>query len=97
MNINFTYYRASDSKLKNALAYLGFRRKIIEVTQAHSVEGFTLIKCLGAWQGKTEPSYQMSLVQIDETVALNLAVGLKDLWRQDSVMVTKDNGEVIFL
>lgn len=97
MVINFTYYRASNSPIANLRAKLSFKKKLIEVTQRHGVQGFTLVTTLGAWQGKTEPSYQLTVVNIDRKVVIDMATEMRDVWQQDSVMVTDDKGKVYFV
>ena len=96
MELGFTYYRASDSKVINAINSLKFKRKVLRIVAKHGIQGFTLLKALGAWQGKVEPSYQMSLIGVPKRTVKALARDLRDEFRQDSVLV-KDGAKVEFI
>lgn len=96
MQLGFTYYRDSNNALQNFIAKLRFKRDVIEVTQKHKVDGFTLVKSLGAWQGKTEPSFQMYLEGVSKSKAKQLASEFRDKFGQDAVML-KDSERVEFV
>lgn len=96
MTLGFTYYQAKHSFVWNLRAKASFKRKVIQITQRHGIEGFTLLNALGAWQGKTEPSYQMLLEGVSQDTVRALARDFRDSFSQDSVML-KDGETVEFL
>lgn len=96
MQLGFTYYRSNKNRLHNLVAKLRFKRTVIELAQKHNIEGFTLVKALGAWNGETEPSYQMYLEGIDEVTAEQFAGALRDSFEQEAVMV-KSGDSVRFI
>lgn len=96
MELGFTYYQAKQSLLKNIVARLRFKSEVIRITRKHGIQGFTLLKALGAWQGKTEPSYQMLLIDVPQATVRALARDFRDAFKQDSVMV-KNGRKVEFI
>lgn len=96
MTLGFTYYQAKNSFAWNVKAKLTFKRRVIAITQKHGIEGFTLLNALGAWQGKTEPSFQMLLEGVDKRTVRALAEDFRDSFSQDSVML-KDGEQVEFV
>ena len=96
MEIGFTYYRASDNRVNNTISKLRFRRRVLQLVAKHGIEGFTLLSALGAWQGKVEPSYQMSLIGVPKRTVKALAKDLRDTFKQDSVLI-KDGKQVEFI
>lgn len=96
MELGFTYYQAKQSFLANIRARLAFKRNIIRLTRKHNISGFTLLKALGAWEGKTEPSYQMYLIGVPQATVRALAADFRDAFKQDAVMV-KNGRKVEFI
>jgi hypothetical protein len=96
MQLGFTYYQARRSPIANFLAKLSFNKKVLAITQKHGIEGFTLLKALGAWQGKTEPSYQLLLEGVPKRTVRALARDFRDSFSQDAVML-KDGKTVEFI
>ncbi len=96
MELGFTYFQAKRNPVQNLIARLRFKREVVRLSQKHGIEGFTLLKALGAWQGKTEPSYQMQLVGVSKDTVRALASDLRDAFHQDAVMV-KDGRRVEFI
>lgn len=96
MQLGFTYYEARASFLHNLLARLVFKREVLRITQKHGIEGFTLLKALGAWHGKTEPSYQLLLENVSEGTVRALAGDFRDRFHQDAVML-KNGRKVDFI
>jgi hypothetical protein len=91
MSISFTYYRAGHP-VHNAIAKLKFRRVLLQVTNEHSIEGFTLISTLGAWHGKTEPSYLLEVENVSTKTITGLAKSLKAVFNQEAIMLKTANG-----
>lgn len=91
MQLGFTYYQAKHNFLQNLVARLQFKREVLRITQKHGIEGFTLLKALGAWQGKTEPSYQLLLEGVSKRTVRALAKDFRDRFSQDAVMVKSGN------
>lgn len=87
MVLSLTYYRASGNILSNTLEHFRFRGEVLRLTQKHGIKGFTLLKALGAWEGKTEPSYQLLVEGVPKRVLKELAKDFRDRFRQDAVML----------
>ena len=87
MELGFTYYQARQNPFQNLISRFRFKREVLRLTAKHGIEGFTLLKCLGAWQGKTEPSYQMLLVGIPKPKVRALARDFRDAFHQDAVLL----------
>lgn len=91
MTIGVTYYRTENNIFQNLVARLRFKKEVMNLTLKHGIEGFTLLKALGAWKGKTEPSYQLLLEGVPEATVRALAEDFRDSFRQEAVMVKSGN------
>lgn len=88
MTLGLTYYRAENNLLQNIVARLQFKKEVLRITQKHGVRGFTLLKALGAWDGKTEPSYQLLIEGVSDRAIRALASDFRDRFKQEAVMVS---------
>src|SRR5574343_317690 len=87
----FTYWETKDSILTNIIRYFMFTKILLNTMLKCNVQGGTLTKNVGFWQGKKEPSYLLELANISPRTARQLARQLKIQYNQDSVMIVNQN------
>lgn len=96
MQLGLTYYRENASFAENLYNKFRFKKQLLRLAKKYNIEGFTLLKALGAWQGKTEPSYQLIIENVPERTVRALASDCRDTFKQDSVML-KNGRKVDFI
>jgi hypothetical protein len=95
--INATPVRAEASKAKNDEMCAKYPAEVASILKAYGFDGFTIQEVAGYWQGKPERSFKIELaaepssvindkINIIETIAQEL----RDVYKQDSVMLTSD-------
>lgn len=71
--------------------------RVAEVLAQHKIDGFTIERVQGYWQGIPEKSYKIS-VAIDAGDELDKVCELlRDMFQQDSVMLTSPDNSVKFI
>ncbi len=71
--------------------------RVAEVLAQHKIDGFTIERVEGYWQGIPERSYKIS-VATDEGEALDRVCELlRDMYQQDAVMLTNPDNSVRFI
>jgi hypothetical protein len=63
---------------------------IIEIASEIGITGFTAYQTIGMWQGKTELSVRLELFDCPEQLATEYALLLKETFRQETVLFTRD-------
>lgn len=71
--------------------------RVAEVLQQHKIDGFTIERVEGYWQGIPEKSYKISVALDDTSVVDSICTMLRDMFQQDAVMLTDDKNNVRFI
>ena len=70
---------------------------LVDVAKNNNVQGFSLRNQLGYWAGELEKSHVLELLDTSKTVAFEVAQELKQLYKQDAVIVRPVETEVYFV
>lgn len=97
--INATSDRVGMGDKLNAQRRDGFPRYVAEVLSTYGIDGFTIYKVDGYWKGKPEVSFKIEVCgdNVDFNLVGNVAIELRDVYEQDSVMVTLPDNTVEFI
>lgn len=71
--------------------------RVAEVLAQHKIDGFTIERVEGYWQGVPEKSYKISVALDDASVVDSICEMLRDMFQQDAVMLTDDKNNVRFI
>lgn len=74
-----------------------YSSRVAEVLAQHKIDGFTIERVDGYWQGVPEKSYKISVATEDGEVLDRVCVLLRDMFQQDSVMLTNPDNSVKFI
>lgn len=61
------------------------------------VDGYTVTPSVGSWRGVRENSLAIDLIGIDQTIAEQIALNIKDANKQESVLLLSIETEATFL
>lgn len=87
--------REKDIDTINKQAVAEYPRVVARVLAKHGIDGFTIYKVDGYWQGVPEISFKIEIAT-DGGVGM-IASELRDLYNQDAVMVTYPDNTVEFI
>jgi hypothetical protein len=71
--------------------------RVAEVLSQHKIDGFTIERVEGYWQGVPERSYKISVAVDDGTILDKVCELLRDMYQQDAVMLTYPDNSVKFI
>jgi hypothetical protein len=71
--------------------------RVAEVLAQHKIDGFTIERVEGYWQGVPEKSYKISVAVDDGTILDEVCELLRDMFQQDAVMLTSPDNSVKFI
>lgn len=63
----------------------------------HGIDGFTIYSVQGYWKGEAEASFKIEIATDDSSTVDYIARELRDMYNQDSVMVTLPDNTVEFI
>lgn len=97
--INATPARADVSEYENTVRINGYPKVVARILKRHGFDGFTIYQVQGYWMGESEVSFKIEIAMDDATTVrlLEVAGELRDMYNQDSVMVTYPNNTVDFI
>ena len=96
--INATPVRSNNSDFKNDLALEAYPKNVARIMKNNGFEGFTMYKVDGYWMGLPEVSFKIEIaVDKNPEAVYTVAEELRDLYNQDSVMITLPNNSVKFI
>lgn len=97
--ITGTPIRKDDSREVIFHKLAGYTNTVAQVLQKYGHDGFTIYQVQGYWKGVAETSFKIELAVEDTHLADIdfIAMDLRDIYEQDCVMVTDNNGEVKFI
>lgn len=74
-----------------------YPQSVAEILAEHKINGFTIERVEGYWQGVPEKSYKISIATDDEGVLDKVCEMLRDTFQQDAVMLTNPDNSVRFI
>lgn len=74
-----------------------YTARVAEVLAQHNIDGFTIESVEGYWKGVPEKNYKISVAVDDGSILDNVCELLRDMFQQDSVMLTMPNNTVKFI
>ena len=95
--INATCEQHKYTRQQNRDNHKTYSSRVAEVLAQHKIDGFTIERVDGYWQGIPEKSYKISVATGDGKVLDKVCVLLRDMFQQDSVMLTNPDNSVKFI
>lgn len=96
--LNATPVRVDVSEYDNAQRVKNYPARVAEIMQRHGFDGFTIYQVQGYWMNVPEVSFKIEIaVDKNPERVYTVAEELRDLYNQDSVMVTLPNNSVNFI
>lgn len=95
--INATCEQHKYTIQQNKANHKVYPARVAEILSEHKIDGFTIERVEGYWQGVPEKSYKISIA-VDEGVELDkVCEMLRDMYQQDAVMLTSPDNSVKFI
>lgn len=95
--INATCEQVKYTIQQNLEHHKVYSSSVSEILQEHNIDGFTIERVEGYWQGKPERSYKISIALDDDSIIDNICEMLRDTYQQDAVMLTSPDNSVKFI
>lgn len=95
--INATCEQHKYTPEENKLHHTVYAASVAEILQEHKIDGFTIERVDGYWQGVPERSYKISIALEDDSELDTICEKLRDTYQQDAVMLTDSNNNVRFI
>lgn len=95
--INATPEQGKYTKQQNRDNHKLYPARVAEVLAQHKIDGFTIERVDGYWQGVPEKSYKISVATDDGTELDRVCELLRDMFQQDAVMLTSPDNSVKFI
>jgi hypothetical protein len=95
--ITATPYHVYNSEADNKKLVEEYPKAIANVARANGIDGYTLYKVDGVWQGYSEPSFKIEIATEDVPAVIRLCHDLREIYNQDAVMLTNPDNTVVFI
>lgn len=95
--INATPVRVSNSDKLNNTPVDKYPRRVSEILASNGINGFTIEKVQGYWQGVPEISYKIGIATDGIDDIMSICNTLKDVFNQEAVMLTYPDNSVELL
>ena len=95
--INATPEQVKYTIAQNRANHKSYPATVAEVLAQHKIDGFTIERVDGYWQGVPEKSYKISVAVEDGKVLDTVCETLRDMFQQDAVMLTSPDNDVRFI
>lgn len=95
--INATCEQNKYTPEENIQHHKVYASTVAEILAQHNIDGFTIERVDGYWQGVPEKSYKISIALDDDSVIDSICEMLRDTYQQDAVMLTDSNNNVRFI
>lgn len=95
--INATCEQVKYTTTQNRDNHKSYPARVAEVLAQHKIDGFTIERVEGYWQGVAEKSYKISVATDDGKVLDKVCEMLRDMFQQDAVMLTNPDNSVKFI
>lgn len=95
--INATPEQGKYTIQQNRDNHKSYPARVAEVLAQHKIDGFTIERVEGYWQGVPEKSYKISVAVDDGSILDEVCELLRDMFQQDAVMLTSPDNNVKFI
>lgn len=95
--INATPEQGKYTIQQNRDNHKSYSSRVAEVLAQHNIDGFTIERVEGYWQGVPEKSYKISVAVDDGNILDKVCELLRDMYQQDAVMLTSPDNSVRFI
>lgn len=95
--INATPEQVKYTIQQNAEHHKVYAASVAEILSEHKIDGFTIERVEGYWQGVPEKSYKISIAVEDDSELDTICEKLRDTYQQDAVMLTYPDNSVRFI
>ena len=95
--INATCEQHKYTIQQNAEHHKVYAASVAEILSEHNVDGFTIERVEGYWQGVPETSYKISVALEDDSELDIICEKLRDTYQQGAVMLTYPDNSVKFI
>lgn len=95
--INATCEQGKYTIQQNRDNHKSYSSRVAEVLAQHKIDGFTIERVDGYWQGVPEKSYKISVATDDGEALDKVCELLRDMFQQDAVMLTTPDNSVRFI
>jgi hypothetical protein len=95
--INATCEQGKYTIQENASNHKTYSISVSEILAEHNIDGFTIERVEGYWQGKPERSYKISVAVDNDSNIDAICEQLRDTYQQDAVMLTMPDNSVKFI
>lgn len=95
--INATCEQVKYTISQNRANHKVYANRVSEVLAQHKIDGFTIERVEGRWQGIAEKSYKISVALEDGSILDRVCETLRDMFQQDAVMLTYPDNSVKFI
>jgi acetolactate synthase regulatory subunit len=94
-----TPVRQENTDTVNDLAVNSYPQVVAKTLGQYRINGFTIYKVNGYWQGTPETSFKIEVAVDDDDANYikDICKGLRDLYNQDCVMLTNPDNTVEFI
>lgn len=95
--INATCEQHKYTIAENKTNHKSYAARVAEVLAQHNIDGFTIERVEGYWQGVPERSYKISVAVDNGAILDEVCELLRDMFQQDAVMLTSPDNSVKFI
>lgn len=95
--INATCEQHKYTLSENRANHKVYPKRVAEILAQHKIDGFTIERVSGYWQGVPEKSYKISVAVDDGSILDEVCELLRDMFQQDAVMLTNPDNSVKFI
>lgn len=96
--INATPVRSDRADSTNRRRINRYYNSVSDVMLKNGIQGFTMYMVNGFWLGVQEVSFEIKIaLEVNNGIVQTIAKELKDMYAQDSVMITEPDNNVIFV
>ena len=74
-----------------------YHSAVANILAEHNIDGFTIERVYGYWERVPEKSYKISLALESDAPLADICTMLRDMFQQDSVMLTMPDNSVQFI
>ena len=96
--INATPVRSDLSEFDNAQRLQNYPQIVANILHSYDIDGFTIYQVDGYWKGEAEKSFKIEIATDESYLKMgDICSELRDMYNQDSVMLTKPDNTVEFI
>lgn len=95
--INATCEQEKYTRQQNRDNHKIYASAVANLLSEHNIDGFTIERVDGYWQGVPEKSYKISIALESDEPLDDICQMLRDMFQQDAVMLTMPDNSVQFI